>query len=142
MKELVIISGKGGTGKTSLTAALAHLGAPLVLADCDVDAADLHLLAAPAGGSYQAEVFESGSFAIVNQGICTGCGTCAGLCRFDAVEMKLQHGGSEVAHIDALACEGCGVCVDHCPAGYRTRGILRVSSYSMTASIFILIFLS
>jgi MinD superfamily P-loop ATPase len=117
MKELVVISGKGGTGKTSLTAALAYLGAPLILADCDVDAANLHLLAAPVGDSYQTEAFQSGSFAVVNEGVCTGCGACAGLCRFDAVSLTPQAGGGEVAHIDALACEGCGVCVDHCPAG-------------------------
>lgn len=115
MKELVVISGKGGTGKTSLIAALAHLGAPLVLADCDVDAADLHMLATPISNSCQAEVFESGSFAVVDKGACTGCGTCAGLCRFDAVSIVEQPDDSQVACIDALACEGCGVCVDHCP---------------------------
>jgi len=117
MKELVIISGKGGTGKTSLTAALAHLGAPLILADCDVDAANLHLLAGAISNHSRSEVFESGSFSVVDGMVCTGCGTCAGLCRFSAVETVLLPGGKEVARIDALACEGCGVCVDHCPAG-------------------------
>ncbi|MCD6118500.1 ATP-binding protein, partial [bacterium] len=115
MKQILVISGKGGTGKTSLTAALAHLGAPLVLADCDVDAADLHMLAGPINNNLEAEVFESGNFAVVDESSCTGCNICAELCRFGAVNIVQHPGGNLVARIDPLACEGCGVCVDHCP---------------------------
>lgn len=108
MQELVIISGKGGTGKTSLVGALASLGENQVLADCDVDAADLHLLMAP-------QVVEQGPFsggkrARIDQDKCVACGTCAEVCRFGAVTSAPQ-GYS----IDPIACEGCGVCSWFCP---------------------------
>lgn len=105
MRELVIVSGKGGTGKTSLTAAFASLSANHVLCDADVDAADLHLLLQP-----KLKVntdFMGGSNAIVDHTRCTSCGICRDLCRFGAI-------GSEYV-IDGIACEGCGVCVDLCP---------------------------
>lgn len=106
MRELVIISGKGGTGKTSLTAAFAALAENSVLCDADVDAADLHLLMQPE--VRQRSDFMGGSKAHINPGLCTGCGTCSSLCRFDAISERLT--------VDPIRCEGCGVCVDFCPA--------------------------
>ncbi len=106
MKELVIISGKGGTGKTSLTAAMAVLAQRCVLCDADVDAADLHLLMAPE--LVQQADFKGGGLARIRTADCTACGLCKELCRFDAVD-------DENWRIDPVACEGCGVCVDLCP---------------------------
>lgn len=105
MKELVIISGKGGTGKTSITASFAALAQDAVLADCDVDAADLHLVLNPT--IQRRETFTSGHAAEIRETDCTQCGLCESLCRFDAIR-----GG----RVDPLACEGCGVCVEFCPA--------------------------
>lgn len=105
MKELVVISGKGGTGKTSITAAFACLAKNAVLCDADVDAADLHLLMDPSIG--KRSDFTGGSLARILQGNCTQCGTCRDLCRFDAIDEDFV--------VDAIDCEGCGVCVDLCP---------------------------
>jgi MinD superfamily P-loop ATPase len=116
VKQVLVISGKGGTGKTSLVAALAHLAAPLVLADCDVDAADLHLLACANETEGRSQPFTTGSLPKVNEELCTGCGACATLCRFEAMSM-VDHDGGWLAQLDPFACEGCGVCVDHCPYG-------------------------
>lgn len=105
MKELVIISGKGGTGKTSLTAAFAALAENMVLCDADVDAADLHLLMAPK--VRQQSDFQGGGCAVIIRDKCTECGLCIDLCQFDAVK--------DTYEIDPIDCEGCGVCVDFCP---------------------------
>ena len=105
MKELVIISGKGGTGKTSLTASFAALAKNSVLADCDVDAADLHLILHPDVKS-QGE-YSGGNAAFINSDKCIGCGLCRELCRFDAITPEFQ--------VDGISCEGCGVCVWNCP---------------------------
>ena len=83
MKELVVISGKGGTGKTSVVAALASLAGPCVLADCDVDAADLHLIFEPK--VIRREDFTGGSKSRIKPGHCTACGKCEELCRFNAI---------------------------------------------------------
>ena len=107
MKELVIISGKGGTGKTSITAAFASLADNQLLCDADVDAADLHLLMNPQ--IRQTTDFMGGGIASVREEDCTHCGTCRELCRFEAI--------SESFEIDPINCEGCGVCVDLCPEG-------------------------
>jgi MinD superfamily P-loop ATPase len=114
MKELVVVSGKGGTGKTSLVASLATLAKPLVLVDCDVDAADLHLILEPRVVSR--ESFSGGSKARIKPGHCTACGKCEELCRFDAVYYDGPGNGrvNKTFRIDRLACEGCGVCVDYC----------------------------
>lgn len=109
MKELVVISGKGGTGKTSLTASLVVLADRVVVADCDVDAADLHLVLAPK--VKDTNEFRSGHEAIIREADCSGCGICQQHCRFDAVELN----GDGKYTIDPLACEGCGVCVHLCP---------------------------
>jgi MinD superfamily P-loop ATPase len=109
--ELVVISGKGGTGKTSLVASFSVLARNLVLADCDVDAADLYLVLEP--HDTETHGFKSGHEAIVRADRCLLCGTCEDVCRFGAVTFEP---GVPDAAIDPLACEGCGVCVEFCPS--------------------------
>jgi len=114
MKTLAVISGKGGTGKTSLVASFAKLAHRAVLADCDVDAADLHLILSPQ--VRHEEPFRGGKRASVRTEVCTDCGICKDVCRFGAVHQNGQphspdHG---TYHIDPHACEGCGVCVWSC----------------------------
>lgn len=111
MKEIVVISGKGGTGKTSLTASFAVLADRPVIADCDVDAADLHLVLSPSGE--ECHDFYSGREAAIRPRICVGCGACATHCRFGAV-IPDPSGAARFA-VDPAACEGCGVCVRFCP---------------------------
>lgn len=108
MNELVICSGKGGTGKTSVTASLAALAEDFVLADCDVDAANLHLVARPT--VVESHPFIAGRIAGIRSDDCGDCGVCASQCRFGAIDVI---DGRHV--INALACEGCGVCVHFCP---------------------------
>lgn len=109
MKEIVIISGKGGTGKTSITASLAYLAQrDAVIADCDVDAADMHLLLMP-DRSYS-EDFYSGKMASIDSALCTNCGACKEICRFDAI--PVIDGKHLINEID---CEGCGYCAKICP---------------------------
>lgn len=115
MKELVILSGKGGTGKTSITASFALLAQRPVVADCDVDAADLHLVLVPE--VQQRHDFYSGHEAVVRADDCTGCGDCFDLCRFDAISSVARADGSSVCTIDPTACEGCAVCAYFCPQG-------------------------
>ena len=110
MKELIILSGKGGTGKTSLTAAFATLAKNMMLCDTDVDAADLHLLMAPK--IQKTTDFVGGNEAIINPEKCVDCGLCKELCRFDAV---IETTDPVSYKIDPIGCEGCGVCVDLCP---------------------------
>lgn len=116
MKELVVISGKGGTGKTSITAAFASLAQNFVLADCDVDAADLHLVMAPV--IKEKQDFSGGKQASIVTEKCIGCGKCADMCRFGAI--SLNGTGNEVIEktyvVDPVSCEGCKVCVEFCPA--------------------------
>jgi MinD superfamily P-loop ATPase len=109
--ELVVISGKGGTGKTSVVAAFAALAGGAVLADCDVDAADLHLVLRPSTGPEQP--FSGRQQAIIDPQVCTACGRCAEVCRFAAVLGALGPGYST----DPIACEGCELCRRVCPAG-------------------------
>ncbi len=114
MKELVVISGKGGTGKTSVVAAFAALAEKAVIADCDVDAADLHLVLQPR--VVHREDFTAGSKARIKPGHCTACGKCEELCRFDAIYFDGPGNGRvpKTFRVDAIACEGCGVCFDFC----------------------------
>ncbi|MFO7937534.1 MAG: ATP-binding protein [Kiritimatiellia bacterium] len=114
MKELVVISGKGGTGKTSVTASFAVLARNAVLADCDVDAADLHLVLQP--DVKKRTVFKSGHEAVINTDKCTGCGLCDDYCRFDALKFEEDADGNRKYSVDPISCEGCGVCVAFCPA--------------------------
>ncbi|MCF8050771.1 MAG: ATP-binding protein [Desulfobacterales bacterium] len=108
MKEIVCISGKGGTGKTSLTAAFSHLAENKMICDLDVDAPDLHLILKPRIEA--TEEFYSGNEAIIDPDRCEGCGQCAELCRFGAISQS-----GEVYEIDPLRCEGCKLCVVMCP---------------------------
>jgi MinD superfamily P-loop ATPase len=107
MREIVVISGKGGTGKTSVLAGLAGLGPPKVLADCDVDAADLHLIMQPEVRS--THDFHSGELAVIDPDLCTECGLCLEHCRFGAI--------SEDLRVVKESCEGCALCYHVCPEG-------------------------
>jgi MinD superfamily P-loop ATPase len=108
MREILIISGKGGTGKTSLTGAFAHLATNKIICDLDVDAPDLHLLLQPT--HERQEEFHSGHEAEIDGEICDGCGLCAAMCRFGAI----RESGAGFA-VDPVRCEGCKVCVAFCP---------------------------
>ncbi len=115
MKELVVISGKGGTGKTSITAAFAALTRDAVLADCDVDAADLHIVLSP--NVKQTSDFSGGKQAAIDPAKCIGCGRCAAMCRFEAIHLNGPGNGviQKTYAVDPIACEGCKVCVEFCP---------------------------
>jgi len=104
MKEIVIISGKGGTGKTSIVASLAALAKGKVMVDCDVDAADLYLLLQPV--TQEEGEFWSGQKAIIDGDKCTRCGLCQEVCRFEAIKDF---------RVDPVSCEGCGFCYNVCP---------------------------
>ena len=105
MKELVIVSGKGGTGKTTLAASFAALSNDKVMADCDVDAADLHLLLKP--NILKTEKFISSQVAVIDQESCLACDICRNVCRFDAI--------SEDYVVNPMDCEGCRFCERMCP---------------------------
>jgi len=104
MKQILIISGKGGTGKTILTASFAAISKNKVMVDCDVDAADLHLILHP--NIKERYDFKSGKTAVVNPILCNKCGKCKEVCRFDAI--------SDAFLIDSISCEGCGLCAQVC----------------------------
>jgi MinD superfamily P-loop ATPase len=107
MNQIAVISGKGGTGKTTITAAFASLVKNKVMADCDVDAADLYLILKPAiKEEYE---LKSSKAAVVDERKCIGCGKCLEICRFDAISKEYV--------IDPISCEGCGVCFRICPVG-------------------------
>jgi MinD superfamily P-loop ATPase len=105
--KISIASGKGGTGKNSIVASFASLAKNMVLADCDVDAADLHLLMTPT--VLRREEFRAGFEAVINTEACTRCGQCLELCRYEAITSDFA--------VDRISCEGCGVCAAFCPAG-------------------------
>ncbi len=108
MKQILIISGKGGTGKTFFTGCMAVAVKNKVLVDCDVDAANLHLLLHPEiKEKYE---FWSGKIAEIDSEKCTGCGTCKEICRFEAIEEK-----DGLYRIEPYACEGCTICSYFCP---------------------------
>jgi MinD superfamily P-loop ATPase len=104
MREVVVLSGKGGTGKTSIVASFAVLAQSKVLADCDVDAADLHLLLSPT--IREEKEFWSGQVAFIDREKCIECDLCQEICRFDAVQNYT---------VDPVSCEGCGFCHQICP---------------------------
>ena len=106
--EIAIISGKGGTGKSSLSAAFATLNGNVVLADCDVDAANLFLIFNPV--HEEESIFTSGHKAVINYNLCSGCGLCLSYCRFDAIsEMDNR------VTISEISCDGCFLCSHICP---------------------------
>jgi MinD superfamily P-loop ATPase len=115
MKEIVIISGKGGTGKTSIVASFAALANKCVVADADVDAADLHLVLGPK--TIHTEDFSGGSRARILTEKCTACGKCEEVCRFQAIVHDGPGSGTtdSTYRIDPIGCEGCGVCAYFCP---------------------------
>jgi len=114
MKQLIILSGKGGTGKTSITAAFAHLASRsqftdrFIMADADVDAANLELLFQPR--LLEEQDFKGGQVAAITQETCTSCGDCQAVCRFDAI-----HHTDGPYVVDSIACDGCAACVYQCP---------------------------
>jgi MinD superfamily P-loop ATPase len=105
MKEIIIISGKGGTGKTVIAASFAALAKDKVMADCDVDAADLYLLLGPK--IKEKGKFHSGATAVIDKDKCNFCGKCLEVCRFSAISLDFT--------IDSVACEGCAFCSNICP---------------------------
>ncbi len=105
MKELVVLSGKGGTGKTSIVGSFAALADDKIMADCDVDAADLHIILNPE--VLEENEFWSGQVAEINESKCTQCGLCSELCRFEAISQS---------KVDTFLCEGCAFCYQVCPA--------------------------
>lgn len=110
MKEITVISGKGGTGKTTVTAALATSGKELVLCDGDVDAADLHLILQPQ--ILESHIFEGAWISTIDPDTCANCGICAEYCRFDAISSN----GNDSYIIDPFKCEGCRLCERICPS--------------------------
>ncbi len=119
MKQLTVISGKGGTGKTTITAAFASLAKDSILADCDVDAPDLHLLLKP---TIQDKMpFYGLKLAKIDEDKCTSCGICAENCRFSAISSDLE--------IIDDRCEGCGVCEYVCPTD-AIELVKRISGYA------------
>ncbi|MCD4691144.1 4Fe-4S binding protein [bacterium] len=112
VREVVVVSGKGGTGKTSLVASFAALWKSTVVCDCDVDAADLHLVLGPE--LKEEHVFSGGVAARLDPDTCTGCMRCLEVCRFDAVRVDADTGIPNA--IDEIACEGCGLCFEVCPS--------------------------
>ncbi|MBN2199409.1 MAG: 4Fe-4S binding protein [Candidatus Aminicenantes bacterium] len=127
MKQIVVISGKGGTGKTVLTASFAAMAEGAVLADVDVDASNLHLLLHPE--IREQHIFRGSRKAVIDAEKCTGCGLCLPACRFDA----LIEGRDGKVSVDAMSCEGCEICYHVCPVGAvalepHVSGTLYVSS--------------
>lgn len=116
VKQIAVISGKGGTGKTSIVGSLAFFADNNVLVDCDVDAADLHLIIQ--GNNKSSSDFIGGKIAEIFPDKCTDCGLCVEYCRFDAIKMKnasLAINDDAQHIIEEYSCEGCGVCVEFCP---------------------------
>ena len=128
MKEIVVISGKGGTGKTSVMGSFSYLGkSDLVIADCDVDAADLHMLLGP---DYQrSEDYYSGELAILDQDKCINCGACLSVCQFDGIQSE-----NGTFRIEAMNCEGCGYCQRVCPTNAIQMETQKVGEWYTSSS--------
>lgn len=108
MRQVSIVSGKGGTGKTSITSAFASIAQNKILVDCDVDAADLFLITQPS--ILKSHEYEGGKIAVLDSVICTNCGICVDLCRFDAI-----HVVNKQTTISEFSCDGCRLCEIACP---------------------------
>lgn len=127
MKQLTVISGKGGTGKTTLVGSFAALAEKKVIADCDVDAPDLHLLLHPERERQQE--FKGLKVAVMDKSLCIECGTCAETCRFKAIELREDASYA----VNPARCEGCGACVYTCPQeALSLQG--RISGYAFVSS--------
>jgi len=124
LKQITILSGKGGTGKTTITAAFAVLAREAVVADCDVDAPDLHMLLHPE--ILETREFRGSKMAVINESKCIKCGICREKCRFDAITQDLT--------VDPFSCEGCGVCAIVCPVNAVTL-TERISGYAYISKI-------
>jgi MinD superfamily P-loop ATPase len=117
MKQLVTLSGKGGTGKTSVAAAFAYLAAEgddpfrAILVDADVDASNLELVLSPT--VLETHEFMGGGMAVIDPETCEGCGSCADVCRFEAIAYRSTHEKPPI--VDPIACDGCAACVYQCP---------------------------
>ena len=128
MKKLLILSGKGGTGKTTTAAAFIRFAGARAVADCDVDAPNLALVSGDYPETRETD-FKGSDKAKIDENLCIGCGKCAEMCRFGAISPA---GDSKYA-VDELRCEGCGLCTEVCPAGAARleediAGSLRVRS--------------
>jgi len=123
MKELLILSGKGGTGKTSIVGSFASIAQNKVMADCDVDAADLHLLLAPS--VREKNEFLSGQVAVIDEDKCIECGLCQDECRFDAISNY---------RVDPVSCEGCGFCSHICPVEAITMNECKAGEWFISDS--------
>jgi len=123
MKEIVILSGKGGTGKTSIVGSFAAIAKNKVMADCDVDASDLHLLLNPS--NKEENEFWSGQVAVIDEDKCTQCGLCNEICRFDAISDF---------RVDPISCEGCGFCSHVCPVEAITMDKCRAGDWFISDS--------
>jgi MinD superfamily P-loop ATPase len=124
LKQITVLSGKGGTGKTTITAAFTVLAGRAVVADCDVDAPDLHLLLHPE--VLEAREFRGSKIAVIDQTKCIKCGVCRERCRFDAITKDFT--------VDSFSCEGCGVCTIVCPVGAVSL-TERISGYAFISRI-------
>jgi len=124
LKQITILSGKGGTGKTTITAAFAALAKKAVIADCDVDAPDLHMLLHPE--ILEMREFRGSKIAVIDELKCVKCGVCREKCRFDAITQHLT--------VDPFSCEGCGVCTIVCPVDAVTL-TERISGYAYISKI-------
>jgi MinD superfamily P-loop ATPase len=125
MKEVIVLSGKGGTGKTSIVGSFASLSHNKVMVDCDVDAADLHLLLQPTAQNEQE--FWSGQIALIDPGKCIQCGLCGSLCRFNAIQNY---------RVDPISCEGCGFCSHICPVEAITMENSLVGNWFISNTIY------
>jgi MinD superfamily P-loop ATPase len=123
MKELLILSGKGGTGKTSIVGSFAAVAQNKILADCDVDAADLHLLLNPS--VREQNDFFSGQVAVIDEDKCTECGLCQDECRFDAISNFT---------VDPVSCEGCCFCSHICPVAAITMNERKAGEWFISDS--------
>ncbi|MBS7653313.1 4Fe-4S binding protein [Candidatus Bathyarchaeota archaeon] len=123
MRQIAVLSGKGGTGKTTITSSFAVLAERSVVADCDVDAPDLHILLHPS--VYEREEFKGSSLAIIDESRCIRCGSCREWCRFNAITEDLK--------VDPYSCEGCGVCALICPV-QAVDVVSRISGYIYTSN--------
>ncbi len=123
MKELLILSGKGGTGKTSIVGSFASIAQNKIMADCDVDAADLHLLLAPS--VREKNEFLSGQVAVIDEDKCIECGLCQDECRFDAISNY---------RVDPVSCEGCGFCSHICPVEAITMNECKAGEWFISDS--------